>query len=185
MLLSVRTMDSKLHFSKRELPMRLAELASTRCNRLLRSKIGACIVDENFRVISYGFNGFTHVKNKEISSSVFEAHTDPIKFICCAAPNAIYHSMSSPENKIMYITSFPCVECAKAIVQSGIKKVYYLEINDDHSGETNDISKAILMHGLDEEPQNFISYMRTLLMNSTYEFKPLTKEGELLQRMEY
>ena len=177
-------MAENLYFSKQEFPMRLAELASTRCPRKVKYKIGACIVDDNFRVIGYGFNGFTHVTVPGVTSAVFENHQNFDDFICCAAPNAIYHSMSSTEKANMYITSYPCVDCAKAIVQAGIKKVYYLEIEENeynnkiyHIGNSKDTSKAILTIGLGTEPLNFVDFMKKV--NPSYEFTSLTREGDL------
>ena len=48
-------------------------------------------------------------------------------YVCHAELNAILNSPTSLEDGKIYVTLFPCNECAKAIIQSGIKEVIYIE----------------------------------------------------------
>ena len=64
-------------------------------------------------------------------------------YVVHAELNAILNSIKSLKNSTIYVTHFPCNECAKAIVQSGIKKVVYF--SDKHKDlETTKASKKIL-----------------------------------------
>ena len=98
------------------------------CKRL---QVGAIIVKDG-NIISFGYNGTpSGMPNKCEDSNVTLAH------VLHAESNAITKACKSPistENSIMYITHACCVECAKLIIQSGIKEVYYLNEYRDQSG---------------------------------------------------
>ena len=90
-----------------------------------RRKVGALIV-KNKMIISDGFNGtpsgFENVCEDE------NGVTKP--FVLHAEANAITkiaRSNNSSEGATMYVTASPCIECAKLIIQSGIKRVVYGE----------------------------------------------------------
>ena len=86
-----------------------------------RTKLGAVIVDERNRIISIGYNGFPR--------GVFdiqERYDDrPTKhlFVAHAERNALDNSPMSVEGCTLYVPLLPCNECAKSIIQRGIKKV--------------------------------------------------------------
>lgn len=92
------------------------------------SKIGAVIVGPEKQIISTGYNGFPRSVNESE-----ERWKRPIKydFICHAEVNAIYNAARhgiSLRDSVMYLVGFgppsvPCIECSKAIIQSGIVKV--------------------------------------------------------------
>ena len=94
------------------------------------TKVGACIVNEDKRIIGIGYNGFPYgchdqefpwCKGKENELD------NKYPYVVHAEPNAILNSTSSLKGATMYVTLFPCNECAKLIIQSGIKRVVYLE----------------------------------------------------------
>lgn len=98
----------------------------------LRSKdpstqVGAVIVDEEHKVVSIGYNGFP----RGISDDQFpwgkegELLETKYPYVVHAELNAILNAPRSLANTSMYVSLFPCHECAKAIIQSGIKKVIY------------------------------------------------------------
>ncbi len=94
-----------------------------------RKKVGAVIVRDN-NILSYGFNGTPHgFDNKcEIETESNEIVTK--KEVLHAELNAICKiacSTNTTENSILYVTLSPCIECAKIIIQSGIKSVFYNE----------------------------------------------------------
>lgn len=98
----------------------------------LRSKdpstqVGACIVNQDKRILSMGYNGMPHCcDDEEYPWGHGEGLDSKYLYVCHAELNAILNCNSSVKNCIVYVTLFPCNECAKAIIQSGIKEIIYL-----------------------------------------------------------
>jgi len=93
------------------------------------SQVGACIVSGDNKILSIGYNGFpVGCSDDEISwEREGEFAETKYPYVCHAELNAIlnYTGASLKESRI-YVALFPCNECAKAIIQSGIKEVIYL-----------------------------------------------------------
>lgn len=109
------------------------------------TQVGAAIVDENHRVVSVGYNGFpTGVSDDEFPwSREGGVLTSKYAFVVHAELNAILNSQRSVRGCTIYVSLFPCNECAKAIIQSGIKKIVYE--SDKYNGvDTNIASKRML-----------------------------------------
>ena len=109
------------------------------------TQVGAAIVDENHRVVSVGYNGFpTGVSDDEFPwSREGDVLTSKYAFVVHAELNAILNSQRSVRGCTIYVSLFPCNECAKAIIQSGIKKIVYE--SDKYNGvDTNIASKRML-----------------------------------------
>lgn len=104
----------------------------------VRKKVGAIIVDNNNNIISYGYNGTPKGfdNNCEYIDSNGILTTKPE--VLHAESNAITKLANSnnkiSENTKMYITLSPCINCAKLIIQTGIKEVFYYEEYRDKSG---------------------------------------------------
>lgn len=98
------------------------------CKRL---QVGA-IIEKNGNIISFGYNGTpSGMPNKCEEDNV------TLPYVLHAESNAITKACKSPistEGSTMYITHACCVECAKLIIQSGIKEVYYLQDYRDKAG---------------------------------------------------
>lgn len=92
------------------------------------TQVGACIVDENKKIVSVGYNGMpTGCCDDDMP---WERDGDsPLDtkypFVCHAELNAILNSTKNMNGCTLYVTLFPCNECSKAIIQSGIKRVVY------------------------------------------------------------
>jgi dCMP deaminase len=93
------------------------------------TQVGACIVDGDKRILSTGYNGFPH----GCSDDDFPWNRDDSKgetkyqFVVHAELNAILNASGKDlHGSTVYVALFPCNECAKAIIQSGIKEVVYL-----------------------------------------------------------
>lgn len=124
--------------------MGLAHLSALR-SKDPNTQVGAAIVDENHRVVSVGYNGFpTGVSDDEFPwSRVGDVLTSKYAFVVHAELNAILNSQRSVRGCTIYVSLFPCNECAKAIIQSGIKKIVYE--SDKYNGvDTNIASKRML-----------------------------------------
>lgn len=96
-----------------------------------RRQVGALLVKDN-SIISDGYNGtpsgFENICEDE------EGHTKP--YVLHAEANAITKLAKSTNNgdgATLYITAAPCIECAKLIIQAGIKRVVYCD--DYHSDD--------------------------------------------------
>ena len=93
------------------------------------TQVGACIVSENNIILSTGYNGFPY----GCSDDEFpwgregEANQTKYPFVVHAELNAILNAQGRSLNGArIYVALFPCNECAKAIIQSGIKEVIFL-----------------------------------------------------------
>lgn len=124
--------------------MGLAHLSALR-SKDPNTQVGAAIVDENHRVVSVGYNGFpTGVSDDEFPWSREGGVLDSkYAFVVHAELNAILNSQRSVRGCTIYVSLFPCNECAKAIIQSGIKRIVYE--SDKYNGvDTNIASKRML-----------------------------------------
>lgn len=124
--------------------MGLAHLSALR-SKDPNTQVGAAIVDENHRVVSVGYNGFpTGVSDDEFPwSREGDVLDSKYAFVVHAELNAILNSQRSVRGCTIYVSLFPCNECAKAIIQSGIKKIVYE--SDKYNGvDTNIASKRML-----------------------------------------
>lgn len=86
--------------------------------------VGAIIVDSCNDILSIGYNGFPRGANDEIQ----ERYNRPIKYKYTehAERNAIFNAARkgvSLNNAKIYLNSFPCSDCCRVIIQSGIKEV--------------------------------------------------------------
>ena len=112
------------------------------------TKVGCVIIDEENTVKSLGYNGFPRCFNDEINNR----HERPQKYLYTvhAEENAILNAVRNGitlKDTIIYITYFPCNECAKAIINSGVKTLVTYEPNflDSRWGESFKISHEMLV----------------------------------------
>ncbi len=124
--------------------MGLAHLSALR-SKDPNTQVGAAIIDENHRVVSVGYNGFP----KGCSDDEYPwgrqggVLTSKYAFVVHAELNAILNSPRSVAGCTIYVSLFPCNECAKAIIQSGIKRIVY-ESDKYANTETTIASKKML-----------------------------------------
>lgn len=138
-------MKRKDYISWDEYFMGIAELSAMR-SKDPNTQVGCCIVNENNRILSVGYNGFPQGCDDDKFPWEREAESlldTKYPFVCHAELNAILNSRVSLENARLYVTLFPCNECAKAIIQSGIKEVLY-ESDKYSESETTKASKKML-----------------------------------------
>lgn len=106
--------------------MGVAVLAAKR-SKDPNTQVGACIVDENNVIISTGYNGFPIGCSDDEFPWDREGEVTKYPFVVHAELNAILNaSGKSMRGARIYVALFPCNECAKAIIQAGIKEVVYL-----------------------------------------------------------
>lgn len=110
------------------------------------SQVGACIVDENNKILSMGYNGFP----MGCSDDDFPWGRDgdqwqtKYPYVVHSELNAIlnYRGGSLVGTKL-YVTLFPCNECAKAIIQAGIKTLIY--DSDKYDGTPGNVASKKML----------------------------------------
>ena len=121
------TMKSNDYISWDEYFMGVAMLSAMR-SKDPNTKVGACIVNQNKRIVGIGYNGFPHGCSDDVFP--WERSGDFLNtkypYVVHAEPNAILNATSNLTNATLYVTLFPCNECAKLIIQSGIKEIVYV-----------------------------------------------------------
>ena len=110
--------------------MAVAKLTAMR-SKDPNTQVGACIVGTDNRILSVGYNGAPNGFDDDKFPWAREGNPLDTKYlyVCHAERNAILNFKGSRrdlENAVIYVDLFPCNECAKEIIQSGIKEVVYL-----------------------------------------------------------
>jgi dCMP deaminase len=91
-----------------------------------KTKVGACLVSPYNQIIGVGYNSQPKVKPAFNNDEVFPwTKEEKHKYVCHAELNAFANCSSSVKGSTIYVTHYPCNECAKLIVQSGVKEVIY------------------------------------------------------------
>ena len=113
--------------------MGIAKILSLR-SKYPSSQVGACIVSQDHRILSVGYNGTPNsIDDKDINWSSENDDIMEIKntWVVHAELNAILNFRGNTkdlEGSSIYVTFIPCIDCVKAIAQVGIKTVYYEEL---------------------------------------------------------
>ncbi len=109
--------------------MGVAILASQR-SKDPSTQVGACIVNDDNKIMSVGYNGFPRGCSDDEFPWDREGDKDSstkYPYVCHAELNAILNAGGNNlKDCRIYVALFPCNECAKAIIQSGIKEVIYI-----------------------------------------------------------
>lgn len=126
--------------------MGIAKLSAAR-SKDPSTQVGACIVSQDNRILSIGYNGSPNGFSDD--EFPWEREGKPIEtkymYVCHAEANAINNyrgSRNDLRGAKLYVDLFPCNECAKAIIQSGIKEVIYL--SDKYKDTDSTIASKIL-----------------------------------------
>ena len=128
------------YISWEEYFMAIAKLSAMR-SKDPSTQVGACIVSKDNRILSIGYNGAPNGFEDKYFPWDREGEELETKYLYVvhAERNAILNYRGSSrdlEGAKIYVDLFPCNECAKEIIQSGIKEVYYL---DDKYAHTNGV----------------------------------------------
>jgi dCMP deaminase len=120
-------------------------LLSSKRSKDPKTQVGACIVSNENTIIGIGYNGFP----KGISDDSFPWHDQgdflntKYPYVVHAEANAILNATKSVTNSTLFVTLFPCNECTKLIIQSGIKHIKFLS-NKDEGKDFHLASKKML-----------------------------------------
>lgn len=127
--------------------MAIAKLSAMR-SKDPNTQVGACIVNEEHRIVSIGYNGMPNGIDDDIVpwDRVGGVKDTKYAYICHAESNAIINaSGKSLKGCTIYVDLFPCNICAQLIIQAGIKKVVYLS-DKYHDEETYQVSRFLFDH---------------------------------------
>lgn len=106
--------------------MGVAILASHR-SKDPNTQVGACIVDRDKIILSTGYNGFPYGCSDDVYPWEREGSNTKYNYVVHAELNAILNARGRDlRGATLYVDLFPCNECAKAIIQSGISELVYL-----------------------------------------------------------
>lgn len=120
--------------------MGLAHLSAKR-SKDPSTQVGAVIVSTEHRVVGIGYNGFPNGCSDDEFPWGREGDFGQTKypFVVHAELNAILNSTQNLKGCSIYVSLFPCNECAKAIIQSGITRIVY---ESDKYAETDGVKAS-------------------------------------------
>ena len=109
--------------------MGVATLSSYR-SKDPNTQVGACIVNKDKKIVSLGYNGMPISKSDNDKEYPWSREGSPLEtkymYVVHAELNAILNSRSDLRGCTIYVSLFPCNECCKAIIQSGITEIVFL-----------------------------------------------------------
>ena len=121
-------------------------LLSAKRSKDPNTQVGACIVNEKNKIVGAGYNGLPI--GCDDNDFPWEKEGDFLQtkypFVCHAELNAILNNIGMDlKGCKIYTALFPCNECTKAIIQSGIKEVIYL--SDKYEGNDSFRASKIML----------------------------------------
>jgi len=137
--------------------MAICEVAGMR-SKDPNTQVGACIVGTDHKILSIGYNGFPRGCSDDEFPWEKEGDEGNTKYdyVTHGELNAILNYQGNLEGATLYVSLFPCNECAKAIIQSGIKTIVYASDKYDKT-PGNRASKRML----DAAGVRYYQYMPT------------------------
>lgn len=138
--------------------MGIAQLSGMR-SKDPHTQVGACIVSGSHKILSMGYNGFPIGCSDD--AFPWEREGDELStkypYVTHGEMNAILNYRGgSLEGTILYVSLFPCNECAKAIIQAGIKKIVY--DSDKYALSPSTVASKRM---LDAAGVDYVQYRRT------------------------
>ena len=117
------------------------------------TQVGACIVDGDNKVVGIGYNGFPigcSDDNLPWERQAENQNQTKYPYVVHAEANAILNSTKDLHGARIYVDLFPCNECAKLIIQSGIKEVVFLSDKYKDSDSVKASRKMFKLSGVKE-----------------------------------
>jgi dCMP deaminase len=134
------------------------------------TQVGACVANDQNKIVGVGYNGFPWgCSDDELPWEREGAYLDTkYPYVCHAELNAVLNAITTDLRRCrIYVGLFPCNECTKVILQSGISEIIYLS---DKYRETDQVRAAKIM--LDKSPNITYRQMRTSLESLAIHFIP-------------
>ena len=135
--------------------MGVAKLSSKR-SKDPNTQVGCCIVNEDKKIVGVGYNGMPRNCNDlDFPWNIREGKLQDTKYayVVHAELNAILNSISSLKGCTLYVSLFPCNECVKAIIQSGIKEIVYED--NKYEGKDFDLAAKKMLQAANVKTRQF------------------------------
>jgi len=143
--------------------MGIALLAAQR-SKDPNTQVGCCIVDQNKRILSTGYNGFPKGCSDDDYPWDREGEQTKYPFVVHAELNAILNAGGKLlTGSTLYVALFPCNECAKAIIQAGIAEVVYLSDKYAHTDATQASKRMLESAGV--VTRQFVSETKSITLS--------------------
>lgn len=126
-------------------------LLSSKRSKDPSTQVGACVASDENKVVTMGYNGMPiGIKDDDMpwGRKGVDDLDNKYLYVCHAEFNAILNSNIPLKGCRLYVTLFPCNECAKAIIQSGIKEVIYMTEKDIDSVSVRASKRLLMMAGI-------------------------------------
>ncbi|XP_015517717.1 deoxycytidylate deaminase [Neodiprion lecontei] len=145
------------------------------------TQVGVCIVNRNNKVVGVGYNGMPiGCSDNEFPWAKNSANKLETKhlYVCHAEMNAILNKNSADvEDCRMYVGLFPCNECAKVIIQSGIKSVVYM--SDKYSQKITTIAAKRMFDASGVRYRQYIPQNKQIVIDfSEINWNEMTQEPQ-------
>lgn len=143
-------MKRKNYISWDEYFMGIAMLSAMR-SKDPNTQVGACIVDQQNKIVGIGYNGFPIGCSDDLLPWEREAkniNDTKYPYVVHAEANAILNSTKDLHGAKLYVGLFPCNECAKLIIQAGIKEIVYLSDKYKDLDSTKASKRMLTMAGV-------------------------------------
>lgn len=133
------------------------------------TQVGACIVNPEKKIVGVGYNGFPigcdddkFPWSKDTDNPLLSKYM----YVCHAEMNAILNkNCSDVKGCTLYVGLFPCNECAKIIIQSGIKEVVY--ISDKHKDKNHTKASKIMFDAVGIPYRQFVPKQKQIVIDFT------------------
>ncbi len=135
--------------------MGVAKLSSKR-SKDPNTQVGCCIVNEEKKIVGVGYNGMPRNCNDlDFPWNIREGKLQDTKYayVVHAELNAILNSITSLKGCTLYVSLFPCNECVKAIIQSGIKEIVYED--NKYEGKDFDLAAKKMLQAANVKTRQF------------------------------
>lgn len=120
-----------------------------------KTQNGACVVDTDKKIVGIGYNGLP-IGLDDSDGRFWNDHDDSDAenskhtYVVHAERNAIYNSFGrNLKGSSIYVTLYPCPNCAQTIVQSGVKRVVYLNVKPHHEGQNRAVKRMFDAAGIE------------------------------------
>ncbi|XP_055382226.1 deoxycytidylate deaminase-like isoform X1 [Condylostylus longicornis] len=149
------------------------------------TQVGACIVDNQNRIIGVGYNGFP----KNCSDDIFpwkktgDLLEQKYMYVVHAEVNAILNKNTADTNgSRLYVSLFPCNECAKLIIQGGIKEIIY--ISDKDAEKPHTIAAKRMFDAANVKYRQYFLKNKSISFDSDIKQQKIEKSEECLRGKE-
>uniref|UniRef100_A0A8C4Q7V8 Deoxycytidylate deaminase n=1 Tax=Eptatretus burgeri TaxID=7764 RepID=A0A8C4Q7V8_EPTBU len=157
------------------------------------SQVGACIVNNENKIVGIGYNGMPNGCSDDLlpwRRSAPDRLDTKYPYVCHAEMNAILNkNCADVKGCSLYVALFPCNECAKLIIQSGICEVIYM--SDKYATSLESVASRRLLSMAGVHLRKFVPQCRHIVIdfesiNSSagVEFDPKTSHGSAVTNVE-